>query len=119
MKPEEFVSEIRHHAYESAVNGALSLIQKPPGRSPRKSLIELSEWFNSLPESDKRFVKKAVALSAHQATFGILAILDGVRQIEDNTPLKGRLELRYINEGENILLNDPKCEFLHDMFNTE
>src|SRR5260221_293432 len=104
MTPEEFIVKIRQVVYESAINGTLSLIRKPPGRRPPENLAVLSRWFIQLSDADKKIFGDAVALAAHQATFGMLAVLDGVRQVDDG-PTKGTLELRYISNGQNVLLN--------------
>jgi hypothetical protein len=116
MTPEEFIAQIRQVVYKSAASGTMSLIEKPPGRKPPENLVALSKWFSQLPDSDKDMVRKAITLAAHGATFGMLAVLDGVRQIEDS-PLKGRLELHYIKGDQRTLLNEPSAEALHDLFN--
>ena len=116
MTPEEFIIKIRQVVYESAINGTLSVIQKPPGRRPPENLVVLSQWFMQLPDTDKKIFQRAIALAAHQATFAMLAVLDGVRQI-DEAPLKGTLELRHIKSGQSVLLNAPNSDHLHDLFN--
>jgi hypothetical protein len=50
------------------------------------------------------------------AVFSFLCVLDGVSAIEDE-PEKGVLTLRYIKRDEDLLLNDPADEFLHDTYN--
>ena len=116
MTPENFTAKIRQIVYESAINGTLSLIQNPPGRKPSENLVALSRWFATLSDTDKQNLEKAIAVAVHQATFGMLAVIDGVRQIED-TPSKGTLELHYKKDGQDILLNAPNSEYLHDLFN--
>jgi len=118
MTSQEFVSSIRLVAFEAAVESTLKAIQKPPGRRPTQALSALASWYDSLDDSDKQFVRDAIALAARQATFGMFAVLDGVRQIEDPGD-RGVLELRYVRNGISTLLNDPKAEFLHDLFNTK
>lgn len=118
MTPEEFITKIKEVVYESAIRGSLSLIQKPSGRNPPANLVALSQWFSGLSEADKKTVKTAITLAARQAVFGMLAVLDGVRQIE-NPSENGMLELRYVNNNEIRLLNDPNADSLHDLFNRE
>src|ERR1700722_1125708 len=118
MTPEDFIIEIRQVVFESAVNGTLSVIQKPPGLRPPENLVVLSQWFMQLSDVDKKIFQSAIALAAHQATFGMLSVLDGVRQIEDG-PSKGTLELRYLKNGQSVLLNGPNSVHLHDLFNQQ
>jgi hypothetical protein len=47
--------------------------------------------------------------------FGVFAVLDGTRAIEDRGP-KGELKLLFVTDGEAVRLNDPKDEELHTVF---
>lgn len=116
MTPNEFINHVRQVVYDSAVRGTLSLVTNPPGRSPGQNLLALSKWFGGLPENEKQTFQRAISMAAHQATFGMLAVLDGVRQIEDS-PVKGRLEPHYIKGDQRTILNAPNAEYLHDLFN--
>ena len=116
MTPSDFIDAIRRVVFESAISGTLSLIKKPPGRSPPVNLSALSKWFSGLSENDKKMVQNAITIAAHQATFGMLAVLDGARQIEDSQE-KGTLELHYLNDNQQIYLNTPDSEPLHELFN--
>jgi hypothetical protein len=118
MTPEEFIINIRQVVFDSAVNGTLSVIQKAPGRKPSENLVVLSQWFMQLSDAEKEIFRSAIALAAHQATFGMLAVLDGSRQIDDG-PAQGTLELRYLKNGRNVLLNGPDSAPLHDLFNQQ
>ncbi len=112
----EFTEKISEVVYDSTVSGCVSIMQKPPGRSPSLQMQELSEWFNQLSEFDRDKVKAVIELTSRQSIFGMLAVIDGVRQV-DCSDNKGILELRYLNDGHSQLLNDPKAESLHDIFN--
>ena len=116
MTPQEFVESVTQVVFKSTVAGCLSLMQKPPGRRPSPQLQALSQWFNELSDSDRSRVQDAISLAARQSVFGLLAVLDGVRQVEESET-KGTLELRYLKGGESQLLNDPGAEQLHDIFN--
>jgi hypothetical protein len=48
--------------------------------------------------------------------FSFLCVLDGVSAIE-NVPDKGVLKLIFDKNGHQILINDPKQVFLHELFN--
>jgi hypothetical protein len=114
MTGEEFVEIVRKVVYQSAVEGTIAQIQRPFGRTPPAQLVELSEWTAKLSNSDKEMLRRAVAFAAHQATFGMLAVLDGVRQVEAESD-KGTLRLTYEKNGKRDLLNNPQATPLHDL----
>jgi hypothetical protein len=116
MTATEFVKKIRQVVYDSTVTICLSLMQKPPGRKPSPQIATLSQWFNQLSESDREKVRGVIELAARQCVFGIFAVLDGVRQLEDSEK-KGTLEVWYLKDGQSQLINDPGVESLHDIFN--
>jgi len=116
MTPKELVERIKQVVYNTTVTGCLALMENVPGRRPSSQLVALSQWFNQLPDDDKQKVRSAIELAARQSVFGMFAVLDGVRQVED-TERKGTLELRYLKDGQSKLLNDPNAELLHDIFN--
>lgn len=114
MNAEEFVDAIRSEVRDATVKDVLSLLKRPPGRKPAESLKSLSEWFNSLSENDRDQVREVAALASHHATFGLLAVLDGVRAIEDGDS-GGKLELRHSRGRDSTFLNDPNGPLLHDL----
>ncbi len=118
MNPFDFITKIKQVVYESAVSGSLSLLQKPPGRRPSPKLTTLAQWYNQLSEPEKEKIYSVVELVAKQTSFAMLAVLDGVRQIDD-CEKKGVLELRYTKDGHTTLLNDPNTDYLHDLFNKQ
>jgi hypothetical protein len=115
MTAEEFIDTIRLVVRDSAVEGTLSLLENPPGRRPAKQLVELSQWFAGLDDRDKQMLTELARLVAHDAVFGMLCVLDGVRQVE-STPEKGRFELRYI-KGTSVseLTTGSSGEYLHEL----
>lgn len=116
MTAVNFVESIKQVVFYATVTGCLSLMQKPSGKSPSPQLQALSQWFNQLPDTDKAKVQDAITLATRQSVFGMFAVLDGVRQVEDSES-KGILELRYSRDGQSQLINDPDAEPLHDIFN--
>ena len=118
MSPEEFIRQVREVVFRSAVQGTKNLLQKPPGRRPTRELVELSQWFNGLTDEAKANALAVAAMAARQATFGMLAVIDGVRQIEETTD-KGTLELRYKKGSLDLLLNGTDTAPLHDLFNQD
>jgi len=116
MNAADFVDAIRSEVLKSSADGTISLLQRPPGRKPALELVSLSQWFNALPEVDKERVREVAVMSSHGAVFGFLAVLDGVRAIEDGAD-RGSLELRHIKGEDSTLLNDPSGPLLHDLLN--
>ena len=51
--------------------------------SPSPELVSLSEWYRGLNDEDAERVRSVIRLSADQAVFGFLAVLDGVRAIDN------------------------------------
>jgi hypothetical protein len=116
MTSEEFVKRIQVAVYDSATRGALSLLERPPGRRPSQALVRLSHWFNGLSPQDKEHIRSIIQMAVGNAVFGMLTVLDGERSIRKTKEETGALELYYRMEGQSVLLNDPEGEPLHDIF---
>jgi len=113
MNHEEFVEVVRQVVLQSSIDSMKKNLESPPGRSPSKELIEMSNWYNGLEEGQKKIADKIIAESAYGAVFGFLCILDGVRAIEGKD--KGVLKLYYERRDEQILLNDQNRFGLHEL----
>jgi hypothetical protein len=112
MNSEEFVEGIYAAVYKTSIEAVIKTIADPPGRRPRRDLVELSSWYNGLSDADKSHVRAVVRRAADQAIFGMLCVLDGVRVIDDpHTDL-------YLRTGDGTLLNDPSENELHALFQT-
>jgi len=118
MTTNDFIKGIIASVYNASIEDSVSLMERPPGRKPTPSLVSLSSWFNGLSNSDRENTTAALRLVAEQSVFSFLAVLDGVRPICDPNK-EGILELRYVEQGKSILLNDPAQEHLHDLFKRE
>ncbi len=116
MTSEEFVEAIKLYVRDAAIRDVTSICSKPPGRTPENRLVEASGWFNSLGETEKSTLEWIVKEAVDYAVFGLLCVLDGVRVIEEPGD-RGELRLLYVKGSEQVLLNDPNKEFLHDLFN--
>jgi hypothetical protein len=114
MDSQEFVDTLRIVVGDGAVSDVLNSLKNPPGRRPSEDLQERSTWFNSLDENKRRILSGILQDAVGQTIFGVLCVLDGVRAIE-NAPNKGKLELRYVNDGS-VLLNPPEGKMLHDLW---
>jgi hypothetical protein len=117
MNSEDFIEAIKMVVRDSTVAGELSNLAKPAGRKPHPEMVEMSKWFNGLPDSDKGFVERVIKYSADLSVFSFLAVLDGVAVIENGSD-KGDLELYYVKGDERVRLNEP-ANPLHDIFNAE
>ena len=117
MNAEKFIEVIRLVVVDNTTKGVKSVLQKPPGRSPLRKLIDMSNWYNQLEENYKLVVEQIIKQSVESAIFHFLCVLDGVAAIENEN--KGELKLFYENKDIQELLNDPNKEFLHDLFNVE
>jgi len=116
MDTKEFVEAIKEVVEKSSVDGVIEVMSQPPGRKPDLELVQRSVWYNKLPEEDKRMVREVVAESVQSALFGFLCVLDGVRAIENDED-KGVLKLYFEKKGQQVLLNHPEGEYLHDLYN--
>lgn len=115
MNNEEFVSLLRSQVFESALNTTRQLLENPPGNSPSRSLVRISEWYRELSPEEKDLVKSVMRRTARSCVFSLLTLLDGVSLF----PVEGKrgtFELYYIVEDQEVRVNDPEQEFLHDIF---
>jgi len=115
MKSEAFIKSIKSVVHDSGVSGVVKTLEHPSGRKPPQRLVELSDWFRSLSASDRARVEQVIQLGVHSGVFGFLAVLDGVRSIEDGHD-KGSLELSYRRGDERDILTDSSQEMLHDIY---
>jgi hypothetical protein len=111
----KFVEAIIEVVRQGAISNTLENLEKPPGRRPPKEDIQMSEWFHKLNEDDIKKITKVIEIAVDDSLFGICAVLDGVRAIENDN--KGILKLIYENGQTKILLNNIEEEFLHDIYN--
>lgn len=112
MTREHFVEAIKTEALDTAVRDTLLDLQNSPGRKSVAPLADVQQWYRSLDSGSQKFVEQVARMAADSATFGVMAILDGVRAIEAGD--KGDLILEYRKGATRLLLNDPSEELLHD-----
>ena len=116
MDVSQFVEAIKSTVERPAVDGCLKQYAAPSGRRPSEDNVQLSEWFNSLSDTDKSMLQKALRDVAHASIFGLFCVLDGVRVIEDPQD-RGDMELWHVKNGVRTLINDPDKNMLHDEYN--
>lgn len=117
MDASEFVQAIRQQVEQPAVDGCLENYRDPPGRRPSESLVQMSDWYESLADEDKSMLERAMRDSADAAIFGFFCVLDGVRGVEDGKE-QAELELWHVKQGVRTRINDPKQNMLHDELNS-
>jgi hypothetical protein len=115
MDSSEFIQSIKLCVRDAAVEDTIVNLKRPPGRRVMPQERERSDWSNQLSAADKGHVNSVIISAVHEALFGLFAVLDGARAIEDGAA-KGRFELSYVGKHR-IVLNDPKSIGLHDLFN--
>jgi hypothetical protein len=113
MNSREFINAIKTIACDSPSHGFIGALIKPPGRSPDRSLVVLSEWFNGLAASDKEMIERIVDLATKNGVYGLLLVLDNLVTV--GKP-QLRIELSIIDGDDRIVLNDASKEFLTDLF---
>lgn len=98
MTKETFIDKLKNAVIPLATTGLLAAIENPSGRKPDEKILQLSEWLNSLSDTDKANVTKLVEESVIECLFGVCAVLDGVRVVDKDTD---RFEISQINyEGK-------------------
>lgn len=115
MNQEEFIAAIKIAVHDSSIRGMKELLTSPPGRRPRAKLKRNSEWFNTLPETERQRVEDIITDTVHFTLFNFLCVLDGVKVIE-STPEKGTLQLYFTKNGEKSHLNSEVGEMLHNLY---
>lgn len=117
MTTDLFMERIKENVRNAAIDGTVLQLKKPSGRKPRRSHVEQSEWFNQLAEDDRDMIAAIMQEVVDEALFGLFAVLDSVRTIDDDFEEEGQFELFYINNGVKTQLNDPDTEDLHVAYN--
>lgn len=116
MNQEAFVDSVRRCARDAAIDGVLRILERPPGRSPAPELVDASGWYERLAPDDRERVRHVVALTADHVVFGLFAVLDGARPVEDSVGPKGRFELRHVSaSGEVTALAGEGTAPLHEL----
>ena len=116
LNSESFIQAIKAYVREVAVENTVNAVANPPGRRPSKESREIADWYSGLPAHQKEIIGQIIREAVDDALFGLLCVLDGVRAIED-THSSGWLELHYVSETGRTLLNNPRTDYLHDIYN--
>lgn len=117
MDADEFIAAIKLAVHDSSIDGTQAMLEHPSGRNPPEKIVQLSQWFNALPESDKNRVREVITLAVHGSIFGLLCVIDGVQVIESSAE-KSDFELHQVREGARNIINGNNI-FLHDIYQRE
>ncbi len=113
MNSEDFVEAIKRHVGDAAIDDTIANLKQPPGRRVSAQERVRSAWYNALSAAEAEHVNSVIATAVHQTLFGLLAVLDGARVIDDEG---GRFELAYVAD-QRVVLNDPQAIGLHELLN--
>ncbi|NJS36661.1 MAG: hypothetical protein HC765_09975 [Brachymonas sp.] len=103
MNSENFIDLVKIHVKNVAIKNTIEVLKQPPGRRVPPNERTRSNWYNALAADEVEHVNSVVSTAVHEALFGLLAVLDGARTIDD---VGGRFELTYVSD-KRVLLNDP------------
>ena len=117
MKPAEFVQSLKLTCSDGAVHDCVNMFIAPPGRKPSGDLVQISEWFNALPENDRGMVVRVMRETADATLFGVLCVIDGVRAIEGEGE-KSQFTLIASRAGIESPIS-PSETYLHDLLRAE
>ncbi|MCA1523818.1 MULTISPECIES: hypothetical protein [Bradyrhizobium] len=115
MNRETFVEAIKRCVVDAAIEDTIANLRSPPGRSVPLQERARSDWYNGLRAEEADNVNRVIAAAVHQSLFGLLAVLDGARIIDDEG---GRFELSYVGSTR-VVLNDRQAIGLHDLLNAK
>lgn len=115
MNAQTFVDAIRREVMDASVLDTISIVLNPPGRSPSPELVEMSVWFNGLPEVEREKIKRMLEMVARHAVFGMLVVLDGARKVAPSSEGPEHFELRHVHGAQVDILCGPQGDLLHDL----
>lgn len=115
MNKEKFIDKIIISVRDGNISDIEDDLIKPAGRSPARSLLEMSTWYNNLNQHDQNMLKKVVTKAIDESIFGFLCILDGVRSVKDELG-EDYFDLTYTLDGITSHLTNDDEEYLHDIY---
>jgi hypothetical protein len=76
-------------------------------------LLQLSQWYLGLAESDQAMLREAFQQVSQTCLFGVLCVLDGARKAHTGQDVSFRLSVAV--DGMSYELTDPSGQDLHDL----
>ena len=117
MDQRQFVGLLQSVVLDGLSNEVASDWQHPPGRLRSQERSRRSDWLDKMSPEERALLEDFGADVARAAVFGVLAILDGNRKIEETE--MGHLELRHVSDGGSELLASSAMEMpvlpLHEL----
>lgn len=117
MDQREFVRLLNAVVLEGLSSDVVSAWQHPPGRLRSEEKSRRSDWLETMNSEERALLEAFGADVARAAVFGVLAVLDGNRKVEE--PEIGHLELRHVSHGRSELLASSAMEMpvlpLHEL----
>ncbi|MGD0629851.1 MAG: hypothetical protein ABR987_10880 [Terracidiphilus sp.] len=117
MDAVQFVAVVRQVVRNGAVADVIHNLEAPPGRRPAAELVADSTWYKTLDQSQRKRLANVLNEAVDHALFGFFCVLDGVRAIESGEH-RGRIELRYMSESDEVTVLNQEPEMLHDIYNS-
>ena len=102
MDQSTFVDLLRTVVLDGLSNELAGDWKEPPGNMRSEERSRRSQWLCQMSDADRELLEAFGSEAARAALFGVLAVLDGVRKIEEQS--EGYLELRHVHAGEAQLL---------------
>jgi hypothetical protein len=115
MKAVEFVDAVRKVAVDGATASAISVIRRPPGRSPSLDLVGVSDWYKGLSGEDKVMLERALGICSQHSVAAVLEVLDGAVKVDVGASSDNYFELRYVRAGSSDVLCGPRGAVLHEL----
>ena len=112
MDQTAFVDLLRAVVLDGLSSDLAGYWRDPPGRLRSEERAARAEWLKRMSDADRTLIEAFGSEAARSARFGMLAVLDGARKIENAS--SGHLELRHVHDGEAHLLasSDPDMPVL-------
>jgi len=110
MDSKTFINAIERYVRDAAVISTIRMLEAPPGRQLPGEVRDRSDWYKNLSDEDRLRVREVISLAAHSALFGMLAVIDGSRVIDE---VGGHFKLLYITDTETLLNSDSVS--LHEL----
>lgn len=120
MNQEEFIKLIKRNVTKAGAEDVIENLIAPVGRRPSDKLVKMSSFYNSMDETSKKNINEIIYEAIDTGVFGFLCLIDGVRSVNIDGE-ENRLKLTLINNdtGEEVILNNPNEDFLHDIYNAD
>jgi hypothetical protein len=115
MNAREFVDAIRKVVVAATGPSIVTILRRPAGKRPSLELVELSRWYNGLPETDTQMIDRLLALSVRHAVFGVFEILDGALKVDPSAAPGDYFELRHVHRAGAEVISGPHGETLHEL----